>query len=153
MRMMNFPQWFDLLKNIFSKFTIFLKRVKVRHSSAKNFIQFRHEREWSCFSIWSLKILVLFIEFKLLIERRCEYWHPGQKWFSANKESSDKEIIPLLLYYFYSKLLGIRTGLLYVLDCSKWGFFHLSQKHQILLAIRQTGLTLSTNYTTQKISF
>lgn len=31
MRMMNFPQWFDLLKNIFSKFTIFLKRIKVRH--------------------------------------------------------------------------------------------------------------------------
>lgn len=30
MRMMNFPQWFDLLKNIFSKFTIFLKRIKVR---------------------------------------------------------------------------------------------------------------------------
>ncbi|XP_072713438.1 vacuolar protein sorting-associated protein 54 isoform X1 [Ciconia boyciana] len=28
MRMMNFPQWFDLLKNIFSKFTIFLKRIK-----------------------------------------------------------------------------------------------------------------------------
>uniref|UniRef100_A0A8D0L8K5 Vacuolar protein sorting-associated protein 54 n=1 Tax=Sphenodon punctatus TaxID=8508 RepID=A0A8D0L8K5_SPHPU len=27
MRMMNFPQWFDLLKNIFSKFTIFLKRI------------------------------------------------------------------------------------------------------------------------------
>lgn len=30
-RMMNFPQWFDLLKDIFSKFTIFLKRIKVRH--------------------------------------------------------------------------------------------------------------------------
>ncbi|NXA42738.1 VPS54 protein, partial [Eudromia elegans] len=28
MRMMNFPQWFDLLKDIFSKFTIFLKRIK-----------------------------------------------------------------------------------------------------------------------------
>ncbi|KAF1409106.1 Vacuolar protein sorting-associated protein 54, partial [Spheniscus humboldti] len=28
MRMMNFPQWFDLLKSIFSKFTIFLKRIK-----------------------------------------------------------------------------------------------------------------------------
>ncbi|XP_014381408.1 vacuolar protein sorting-associated protein 54 isoform X1 [Alligator sinensis] len=28
MRMMNFPQWFDLLKSVFSKFTIFLKRIK-----------------------------------------------------------------------------------------------------------------------------
>uniref|UniRef100_A0A8C7B0H5 Vacuolar protein sorting-associated protein 54 n=1 Tax=Neovison vison TaxID=452646 RepID=A0A8C7B0H5_NEOVI len=28
MRMLNFPQWFDLLKEIFSKFTIFLQRVK-----------------------------------------------------------------------------------------------------------------------------
>uniref|UniRef100_A0A2R9A6T4 Vacuolar protein sorting-associated protein 54 n=1 Tax=Pan paniscus TaxID=9597 RepID=A0A2R9A6T4_PANPA len=28
MRMLNFPQWFDLLKDIFSKFTIFLQRVK-----------------------------------------------------------------------------------------------------------------------------
>ncbi|XP_066495027.1 vacuolar protein sorting-associated protein 54 [Tiliqua scincoides] len=28
MRMMNFPQWFDLLKNIFSNFIIFLKRIK-----------------------------------------------------------------------------------------------------------------------------
>lgn len=45
MRMMNFPQWFDLLKDIFSKFTIFLKRVKVRHSFTKNFMQFRHDRE------------------------------------------------------------------------------------------------------------
>lgn len=37
MRMMNFPQWFDLLKNIFSKFTIFLKRIKVRHSFTESF--------------------------------------------------------------------------------------------------------------------
>lgn len=29
MRMLNFPQWFDLLTDIFSKFTIFLQRVKV----------------------------------------------------------------------------------------------------------------------------
>ncbi|XP_060086591.1 vacuolar protein sorting-associated protein 54 [Heteronotia binoei] len=28
MRMMNFPQWFDLLKNIFSSFILFLKRIK-----------------------------------------------------------------------------------------------------------------------------
>uniref|UniRef100_A0A8C5KCU1 Vacuolar protein sorting-associated protein 54 n=1 Tax=Jaculus jaculus TaxID=51337 RepID=A0A8C5KCU1_JACJA len=28
MRMLNFPQWIDLLKDIFSKFTIFLQRVK-----------------------------------------------------------------------------------------------------------------------------
>ncbi|ELK14667.1 Vacuolar protein sorting-associated protein 54 [Pteropus alecto] len=28
MRMLNFPQWFDLLKDIFSKFTVFLQRVK-----------------------------------------------------------------------------------------------------------------------------
>ncbi|MBZ3875474.1 Vacuolar protein sorting-associated protein 54 [Sciurus carolinensis] len=28
MRMLNFPQWFDLLKDIFSKFKIFLQRVK-----------------------------------------------------------------------------------------------------------------------------
>uniref|UniRef100_A0A2K6BTM0 Vacuolar protein sorting-associated protein 54 n=1 Tax=Macaca nemestrina TaxID=9545 RepID=A0A2K6BTM0_MACNE len=28
MRMLNFPQWFDLLKDIFSKFTIFLQRIK-----------------------------------------------------------------------------------------------------------------------------
>ncbi|CAJ0951270.1 unnamed protein product [Ranitomeya imitator] len=28
MRMMNFSQWFDLLQNIFAKFTIFLQRVK-----------------------------------------------------------------------------------------------------------------------------
>lgn len=41
------------------------------------------------------------------------------KMISANKENSGKEIRPLLLNYFYSKLPGIRTGLLYVLDCSK----------------------------------
>ncbi|KAM8785124.1 vacuolar protein sorting-associated protein 54 isoform 4-T6 [Rhynchonycteris naso] len=29
MRMLNFPQWFALLKDIFSKFTVFLQRVKV----------------------------------------------------------------------------------------------------------------------------
>ncbi|KAK1333033.1 hypothetical protein QTO34_006566 [Cnephaeus nilssonii] len=29
MRMLNFPQWFDLLKDIFFKFTVFLQRVKV----------------------------------------------------------------------------------------------------------------------------
>uniref|UniRef100_A0A8C9QVJ4 Vacuolar protein sorting-associated protein 54 n=1 Tax=Spermophilus dauricus TaxID=99837 RepID=A0A8C9QVJ4_SPEDA len=29
MRMLNFPQWFDLLQDIFSKFKIFLQRVKV----------------------------------------------------------------------------------------------------------------------------
>ncbi|MEJ1274343.1 VPS54 GARP complex subunit [Cricetulus griseus] len=28
MRMLNFPQWIDLLKDIFSKFTVFLQRVK-----------------------------------------------------------------------------------------------------------------------------
>ncbi|XP_015284735.1 PREDICTED: vacuolar protein sorting-associated protein 54 [Gekko japonicus] len=28
MRLMNFPQWFDLLKNIFSNFILFLKRIK-----------------------------------------------------------------------------------------------------------------------------
>ncbi|XP_027721139.1 vacuolar protein sorting-associated protein 54 isoform X2 [Vombatus ursinus] len=28
MRLMNFPQWFDLLRDIFSKFTVFLQRVK-----------------------------------------------------------------------------------------------------------------------------
>ncbi|KAB1267075.1 Vacuolar protein sorting-associated protein 54 [Camelus dromedarius] len=28
MRMLNFPQWFDLLKEIFSKFTVFLQRIK-----------------------------------------------------------------------------------------------------------------------------
>lgn len=36
-RMMNFPQWFDLLKDIFSKFTIFLKRIKVRRSFTEIF--------------------------------------------------------------------------------------------------------------------
>ncbi|NXF85481.1 VPS54 protein, partial [Eubucco bourcierii] len=35
MRMMNFPQWFDLLKNIFSKFTIFLKRIKATLSAIR----------------------------------------------------------------------------------------------------------------------
>ncbi|XP_068042496.1 vacuolar protein sorting-associated protein 54 isoform X2 [Anomalospiza imberbis] len=38
MRMMNFPQWFDLLKNIFSKFTIFLKRVKVTLNAIRSVV-------------------------------------------------------------------------------------------------------------------
>ncbi|XP_074845496.1 vacuolar protein sorting-associated protein 54 isoform X1 [Carettochelys insculpta] len=38
MRMMNFPQWFDLLKNIFSKFTIFLKRIKVTLSIIRSVV-------------------------------------------------------------------------------------------------------------------
>ncbi|XP_058692868.1 vacuolar protein sorting-associated protein 54 isoform X2 [Poecile atricapillus] len=38
MRMMNFPQWFDLLKNIFSKFTIFLKRVKATLNTIRSVV-------------------------------------------------------------------------------------------------------------------
>ncbi|XP_030052013.1 vacuolar protein sorting-associated protein 54 isoform X2 [Microcaecilia unicolor] len=38
MRMMNFPQWFDLLQNIFSKFTIFLKRVKATLSLVRGIV-------------------------------------------------------------------------------------------------------------------
>ncbi|NWW31196.1 VPS54 protein, partial [Panurus biarmicus] len=38
MRMMNFPQWFDLLKNIFSKFTIFLKRVKATLNTLRSVV-------------------------------------------------------------------------------------------------------------------
>ncbi|NWJ04510.1 VPS54 protein, partial [Crypturellus undulatus] len=38
MRMMNFPQWFDLLKNIFSKFTIFLKRIKATLSVIRSVV-------------------------------------------------------------------------------------------------------------------
>ncbi|XP_039915519.1 vacuolar protein sorting-associated protein 54 isoform X1 [Hirundo rustica] len=38
MRMMNFPQWFDLLKDIFSKFTIFLKRVKATLNTIRNVV-------------------------------------------------------------------------------------------------------------------
>ncbi|NWI92388.1 VPS54 protein, partial [Pitta sordida] len=38
MRMMNFPQWFDLLKNIFSKFTIFLKRIKATLSTIRSVV-------------------------------------------------------------------------------------------------------------------
>ncbi|OPJ58772.1 vacuolar protein sorting-associated protein 54 [Patagioenas fasciata monilis] len=38
MRMMNFPQWFDLLKNIFSKFTIFLKRIKATLNSIRSVV-------------------------------------------------------------------------------------------------------------------
>ncbi|XP_054239851.1 vacuolar protein sorting-associated protein 54 [Indicator indicator] len=38
MRMMNFPQWFDLLKNIFSKFTIFLKRIKATLNAIRSVV-------------------------------------------------------------------------------------------------------------------
>ncbi|NXS01701.1 VPS54 protein, partial [Oxylabes madagascariensis] len=38
MRLMNFPQWFDLLKNIFSKFTIFLKRVKATLNTIRSVV-------------------------------------------------------------------------------------------------------------------
>uniref|UniRef100_A0A8C3TRX5 Vacuolar protein sorting-associated protein 54 n=1 Tax=Catharus ustulatus TaxID=91951 RepID=A0A8C3TRX5_CATUS len=38
MRKMNFPQWFDLLKNIFSKFTIFLKRVKATLNTIRSVV-------------------------------------------------------------------------------------------------------------------
>ncbi|XP_017939896.1 vacuolar protein sorting-associated protein 54 isoform X2 [Pipra filicauda] len=38
MRMMNFPQWFDLLKNIFSKFTIFLKRIKATLNTIRSVV-------------------------------------------------------------------------------------------------------------------
>ncbi|NXI17404.1 VPS54 protein, partial [Irena cyanogastra] len=38
MRMMNFPQWYDLLKNIFSKFTIFLKRVKATLNTIRSVV-------------------------------------------------------------------------------------------------------------------
>ncbi|NWW42957.1 VPS54 protein, partial [Pedionomus torquatus] len=38
MRMMNFPQWFDLLKNIFSKFSIFLKRIKATLNTIRSVV-------------------------------------------------------------------------------------------------------------------
>ncbi|XP_039426026.1 vacuolar protein sorting-associated protein 54 isoform X2 [Corvus cornix cornix] len=38
MRMMNFPQWFDLLKNIFCKFTIFLKRIKATLNTIRSVV-------------------------------------------------------------------------------------------------------------------
>ncbi|NXG59744.1 VPS54 protein, partial [Hemiprocne comata] len=38
MRMMNFPQWFDLLKNIFSKFTVFLKRIKATLNTIRSVV-------------------------------------------------------------------------------------------------------------------
>nr|XP_033794558.1 vacuolar protein sorting-associated protein 54 isoform X1 [Geotrypetes seraphini]XP_033794559.1 vacuolar protein sorting-associated protein 54 isoform X1 [Geotrypetes seraphini] len=38
MRMMNFPQWLDLLQNIFSKFTIFLQRVKATLSLVRGIV-------------------------------------------------------------------------------------------------------------------
>ncbi|NWH52749.1 VPS54 protein, partial [Fregata magnificens] len=38
MRMMNFPQWFDLLNNIFSKFTIFLKRIKATLNTIRSVV-------------------------------------------------------------------------------------------------------------------
>ncbi|NWX22288.1 VPS54 protein, partial [Aegotheles bennettii] len=38
MRMMNFPQWFDLLKNIFSKFTLFLKRIKATLNTIRSVV-------------------------------------------------------------------------------------------------------------------
>ncbi|NXN95623.1 VPS54 protein, partial [Rhinopomastus cyanomelas] len=38
MRMMNFPQWFDLLKSIFSKFTIFLKRIKATLNTIRSVV-------------------------------------------------------------------------------------------------------------------
>ncbi|NWU74342.1 VPS54 protein, partial [Onychorhynchus coronatus] len=38
MRMMNFPQWFDLLKNIFSKFTIFLTRIKATLNTIRSVV-------------------------------------------------------------------------------------------------------------------
>ncbi|NXK92763.1 VPS54 protein, partial [Formicarius rufipectus] len=38
MRMMNFPQWFDLLKDIFSKFTIFLKRIKATLNTIRSVV-------------------------------------------------------------------------------------------------------------------
>jgi hypothetical protein len=41
MRMLNFPQWIDLLKDIFSKFTVFLQRVKVSlHISCLEYLKF-----------------------------------------------------------------------------------------------------------------
>ena len=33
MRLMTFPQWFDLLQSVFSSFLLFLQRVKVSGSS------------------------------------------------------------------------------------------------------------------------
>ncbi|NWS74892.1 VPS54 protein, partial [Crotophaga sulcirostris] len=38
MRMMNFPQWFDLLEDIFSKFTIFLKRIKATLNTIRSVV-------------------------------------------------------------------------------------------------------------------
>nr|XP_060640490.1 vacuolar protein sorting-associated protein 54 [Anolis sagrei ordinatus] len=38
MRMMNFPQWFDLLKDVFSNFIIFLKRIKATLSVIRNVV-------------------------------------------------------------------------------------------------------------------
>uniref|UniRef100_A0A8C6RQI4 Vacuolar protein sorting-associated protein 54 n=1 Tax=Nannospalax galili TaxID=1026970 RepID=A0A8C6RQI4_NANGA len=38
MRMLNFPQWIDLLKDIFSKFTIFLQRVKATLNIISNVV-------------------------------------------------------------------------------------------------------------------
>uniref|UniRef100_UPI00398E7D5C vacuolar protein sorting-associated protein 54 isoform X4 n=1 Tax=Pristiophorus japonicus TaxID=55135 RepID=UPI00398E7D5C len=38
MRMLNFPQWLDLLKNIFSSFINFLKRVKATVSTIRNVV-------------------------------------------------------------------------------------------------------------------
>ncbi|NWR73925.1 VPS54 protein, partial [Centropus unirufus] len=38
MRMMNFPQWFDLLESIFSKFTIFLKRIKATLNTIRSVV-------------------------------------------------------------------------------------------------------------------
>ncbi|KAF7249308.1 Vacuolar protein sorting-associated protein 54 [Varanus komodoensis] len=38
MRMMNFPQWFDLLKDVFSNFIIFLKRIKATINVIRNVV-------------------------------------------------------------------------------------------------------------------
>lgn len=32
MRVMTFPQWFELLENVFESFLLFLQRVKVGHT-------------------------------------------------------------------------------------------------------------------------
>lgn len=34
MRLMTFPQWFDLLKNVFESFLFFLQRIKVSQNSS-----------------------------------------------------------------------------------------------------------------------
>lgn len=48
MRMMNFPHWFDLMQNIFSKFTVFLQRVKATLNAIRDVVLLVLDKNQRC---------------------------------------------------------------------------------------------------------